>query len=169
MSIMLLTCGRGTLIGAYRAMIRRADMIGISLFLCLLAFIGISFLASGIELYNNAVSTTATVVRVRNVHEGGASPHHKFTLEFTDQYGEQWTEETEDVRQTPVVPKPGNRIDIYYASNNPANLEDVRFGFPGQYDFFMSATAGGLMIAVPIIAGVVRMIRKRLSVRRQEN
>jgi hypothetical protein len=150
-------------------MIRRADMIGISLFLCLLAVIGIAFLASGIELHSNAVRTTATVVRVRDVHEGGAGPHHRFTLEFTDQHGEKWTEDTEDVRQAPVVPKPGDHIDIYYASNNPANLEDVRFGFPGRHEFFMSAAFGGVVIAVPIIAGVVGTIRKRLSVRRQEN
>jgi hypothetical protein len=146
---------------------RRADVIGISLFLCLLAFIGVSFLVSGIELRENAVRTTATVVKVHKVHRGRSSDH-LFTLKFTDRQGNELTEQTDHVRMIPAIPSSGDRIGIYYASNDPANLSDVRFGSPGSYDFFMATTFGSLVIAIPIIARLILIIRKRLGARRRQ-
>lgn len=148
---------------------RRVDTIALSLFFVAMAFIGLSFLISGIELRAHAVRTTATVLTVREIHDkgrGGGS-HHEFTLEFTDRSGKPHTEVTEQVRTDPTPPGTGDRIAIYYASNDPSNLADVRFGSPGSSDFFMAAIFGCLVLTAPIAARLIRIAERRLRARRR--
>jgi hypothetical protein len=133
-----------------------------------LAWIGLSFLAEGIQLHADAVRTTAAVADVRQVHDEGRAGgyHYEFTLEFADRHGRHRTEQTEQVRNQPL-PNPGDRVKIYYASGNPSNLADVRLGSPGAPDFVMASMFAALTLATPFVARCVRFVRERLRARRR--
>jgi hypothetical protein len=59
-----------------------------------------------------------------------------FTLRFTDQDRQVVTEQTQEVEHGQPV-APGDRIQVYVPAD-PSDVTDVRFGAPGEYDFFMA-------------------------------
>lgn len=147
----------------------RRRVIALSLLCTALAFIGLGFLAEGIDLHDNAVRTTATVLMVSEIHDTGrgGGHHYDFTIEFTDLHGRPHTVRTGQIASEPVLPATGDHVTIYYASDHPSNLADVRFGSPGDDDFAMAAIFGFLVIAAPFAARLIGVIKRRIRARRR--
>lgn len=130
-------------------------MIVFSVFLGLVAIIGLSFLAGGLAYRGGPViRTTATVIAVRQVTDFhlAHSRHIEFTLRFTDQDHQVVTVETDQVKETPPVAA-GDRIQVYVPAD-PSDVTDVRFGPPGSYDYEM----GGVFLGVAVIGWSVIVI-----------
>jgi hypothetical protein len=145
------------------------NVIALSLLCAALAFIALGFLGAGIDLHNNAVRTTATVLTVREIHDAGRGGgyHFDFTIEFTDLHGKHHTVRTGQISSDPVLPATGDHVDIYYASDHPSNLADVRLGSPGNDAFAVATIFGFLVIATPVVARLIRTIRRQIHARRR--
>lgn len=126
----------------------------------LIAVIILSFLGTGIDLRDHAVRATAMVASVRLVGYGSGR-HAEFSLTFTDRQGRRLTEQTEEVQQGPFSPAPGDQIQIYYASDNPANVSDAGYGRPGTEGFQVASVFGGLLALALAVAAVLRIRRWR--------
>src|SRR5258707_10128777 len=97
------------------------NAVAIGLYLAVVAVICLSFLVEGMELRGGAVRASATILVVRQVPDGAFRSHEEFTLRFTGPHGRPVTEQTEQVRQAPPAPGPGDHVEIYYAASDPAN------------------------------------------------
>ena len=127
------------------------------------ALIGLAFLISGLEFVTGPViRTTATVIAVRADPGYGPAAGKNgttFTLRFTDQDHQVVTEQTQEVEHDqPVVA--GNRIQVYVPAD-PSGVTDVRFGAPGEYDFFMTELFFGIAVAGWTGVLFARVRRKR--------
>ena len=144
--------------GATRSTTRRRPGVRTVIIFVLLgieAVIGLGFLVNAFELRDHAVRADATVVAVRYVQDPHF-PYYEFTLRFTDRRGKQLTEQTDAVLQTPSRPGVGAHVEIYYASDDPATLTDVRYGPPGTHYFEMSV----IFFALPLAAVVIAISRR---------
>jgi hypothetical protein len=133
----------------------------------LIALIGLAFLISGLKFITGPViRTTATVIAVRADPAYGPSEGKNgttFTLRFADQDHRVVTEQTQEVEHDQPV-APGDHIQVYVPAD-PADVTDVRFGAPGEYDFFMAELFFGIEAAGLIGVGFARVRRKRRSAR----
>lgn len=136
-------------------------MIAFSVFLGLVAIIGLAFLAGGAGFSGRVIRTTATVVAVRQVTDFGLAKaqHPEFTLRFTDQDHRIVIVETDQVKETPPVTQ-GDRIQVYVPAD-PSEVTDVRFGPPGSYDFGMGAMFLGMAVVGWTAMGIIWVRRKR--------
>jgi hypothetical protein len=129
----------------------------------LVALIGLAFLMSGLELITGPViRTTATVIAVRADPAYGPAEGKNgttFTLRFTDQDHQVVTEQTQEVEHDQPV-APGDRIQVYVPAD-PSDVTDVRFGAPGEYDFFMAELFFGIAVAGWTGVLIARVRRKR--------
>lgn len=138
------------------------NMIVFSVFLGLLAIIGLSFLAGGLAYRGGPViRTTATVIAVSQVTDFhlAHSRHIEFTLRFTDQDHQVVTVQTDQVKETPPVAQ-GDRIQVYVPAN-PSDVTDVRYGPPGSYDYEMGAAFLGIAVIGWTVIVIIGVRKKR--------
>ena len=129
----------------------------------LVACIGLAFLIGGLQYITGPViRTSATVIAVHADPAYGPSKGKNgttFTLRFTDQDHQVVTEQTQEVVQSPAV-SPGDRIQVYVPAD-PSDVTDVRFGSPGEYDFFMAEMFFGIAVVGWTGVALARLRRKR--------
>jgi hypothetical protein len=136
-------------------------MIVLSVFLGVVAIVGLSFLAGGQEFTGRVIRTTATVIAVRQVTDWGLAhtKHTEFTLRFTDQDHQFVTVDTDQVKDTPPVAR-GDRIQVYVPAD-PSDVTDVRFGPPGNYDYEMGVAFLGIAVVGWIAIAIIARVRKK--------
>lgn len=136
-------------------------MIAFSVFLGLVAIIGVAFLAGGLEFNGPVIRTTATVIAVRQVTDFhlARTRHTEFTLRFTDQDHQVVTVQTDQVKETLPVAQ-GDRIQVYVPAD-PSEVTDVRFGPPGRYDYEMGAIFLGIAVAGWTVIVIIGVRKKR--------
>jgi hypothetical protein len=89
--------------------------------------------------------------------------HTEFTLRFTEPDGKTVTEQTDQVRQAPRVPAPGDTLSVYYTMSDPSDVTDTREGWPGQAD----AEMGGYFIGIAVVGWTIVFVVQRRWRRRQ--
>ena len=138
------------------------NMIVFSVFLGVLAVLGLSFLAGGLAYKGGPViRTTATVIAVRQVTDFhlAHTQHTEFTLRFTDQDHQVVTVDTDQVKETPPVAQ-GDHIQVYVPAD-PSDVADVRYGPPGSYDYEMGAVFLGIAVVGWTVIVIMRIRKKR--------
>jgi hypothetical protein len=137
----------------------------LAVFFAVVAIIGVAFLATGLQFTGKVIRTTATVVAVSHGTDAhlAHTQHTEFTLRFTDQDHQLVTVQTEQVMQAQPVAL-GDRIQVYVPAD-PADVTDVRFGPPGNYDFYMAAAFLGLAVLGWAGIAIAWVRKKRRMVR----
>jgi Protein of unknown function (DUF3592) len=151
---------------ATRPPVRRRVWLAVIATNVVLAIVALGLLYEGIDLRTHAVRTVATIEHVEVVHDA-RSTHLVFTLSFTDRHGKLVTAQTSALGGSNAAKLESNdRIAIYYAADDPNNLQDARYGPPGSSSLRMAVVLAGLILLIPVAALGFFSVTGRVMARR---